>query len=503
MVNAGESIKAMLSFLEAESLCEEVNDDYLLGLLYTQIGVVYKEYYDYLRSLEMFQKSAFSYERAGKELHRLYALVDQANIYKNMEKNEESYRLLHVVLSESKLKGYHSLTELCLGELVMLCVEIKKLTEADLLFHELRQNYDLSTLSSSFLSDVAEIYAIKKEWELVQDILGQAWERAKTQNDTIILHFAEARIHEIRNPQTDAYYAILEGLKKQNRLVRKSMEQPILTVQNYLLATQLEYQQYKLRAERIQRWIIVILILILSVIVIYKGQKWLRKLYRKRIRERLRKKEASHLLDLERLQKEIVVKDENINTLIEDFNRRIDAKDTNFRRVLVKLENELASKNELYDKYVQQTETLQRDKERYVVGMKLLFGERIELIDKFVRIQNSDLGSDRARENALIDTVEELTKKIIKSRAFYKELEEYVNMSCQNVMMRLRMEVKLPDEDYYRQVCYHIAGYSVHSISILMGETKNKIYKRRDRIRKKIEDLNPESMDLFAKCLCK
>ena len=65
MVNAGESIKAMLSFLEAESLCEEVNDDYLLGLLYTQIGVVYKEYYDYLRSLEMFQKSAFSYERAG------------------------------------------------------------------------------------------------------------------------------------------------------------------------------------------------------------------------------------------------------------------------------------------------------------------------------------------------------------------------------------------------------------------------------------------------------
>ena len=76
-------------------------------------------------------------------------------------------------------------------------------------------------------------------------------------------------------------------------------------------------------------------------------------------------------------------------------------------------------------------------------------------------------------------------------------------MSCQNVMMRLRMEVKLPDEDYYRQVCYHIAGYSVHSISILMGETKNKIYKRRDRIRKKIEELNPESMDLFAKCLCK
>ena len=78
-----------------------------------------------------------------------------------------------------------------------------------------------------------------------------------------------------------------------------------------------------------------------------------------------------------------------------------------------------------------------------------------------------------------------------------------MNMSNQDVMKRLRSEVKLPDEDSYRQVCYHIAGYSVYAISSLMSETKNKIYKRRDRIRKNIEDLEPKSMDLFVKHLCK
>ena len=503
MMNARESIKAMLSFLEAENLCEEINDGYLLGLLYTQIGDIYKNHYDYPRSLEMFKKATVCYEQSGKDLHRLYSLVDQASVYKNLGRNEESYRLHQIVLDEGTRKGYRGLTELCLGDLTMLCLKMKKLDEADLFIRELQQHYDISTMSSSFLADVAEIHAIRKEWNLSQEVLQQAWQRAQTENDTIVLYFAEARIHEIRNPQSDTYYSMLEGLKKQASSLRKSMEQPVLTVQNDLLTTKLEYHQYKLRVERIQRWVMLLLVVIASVVLIYSGQRWLRKLYRKRIREQLRKKEASHLLDLECLQKEMAVKDANINNLIEEFNRKIDAKDSNFRRVLVNLENELASKNQLHDEYVQQAEVLRNDKEFYLTKLNQLFVERIELIDEVIRLQHSDLGSDKARKNALNDTIEEFAKKVVKSRTFYKDLEEWVNISNQNVMNRLRSEVKLPDEDSYRQVCYHIAGYSVYGISVLMNETRNKIYKRRDRIRRKIEDLSPKSMDLFICSLSK
>ena len=503
MMNAGESIKAMLSFLEAENLCKKVNDGYFLGLLYTQMGDIYKNYYDYTRSLEMYKKATACYEQSGKDLHRLYSLVDQASAYKNLGKNDESYRLHQIVLDEGTRKGYRRLTELCLGDLTMLCLKMKKLDEADLFIRELQQHYDISAMSSSFLADVAEIHAIRKEWNLAQEVLQQAWQRAQTENDTIVLYFTEARIHEIRTPQSDIYYSMLEGLKKQAGSIRRSMEQPVLTVQNDLLTTKLEYHQYKLRVERVQRWAMLLLVVIASVVFIYGGQKWLRKLYRKRIREQLRKKEASHLLDLECLRKEMAVKDANINNLIEEFNRKIDAKDSNFRRVLVNLENELASKNQLYDVYVQQTEVLRNDKEFYLAKLNLLFGERIELIDEIIRLQHSDLGSDKARKNALNDTVEEYARKVIKSRNFYKDLEEWVNISNQDVMNRLRSEVKLPDEDSYRQVCCHIAGYSVYGISVLMNETRNKIYKRRDRIRKKIEELSPKSMELFIECLSK
>ena len=358
-------------------------------------------------------------------------------------------------------------------------------------------------MSSSFMADVAEIYAIKKDWSLSHKVLQQAWQRAKNNNDSIVLYFAEARIHEMQYPQTETYYLMLKGVKEQNRLVRKRMGQPVLSLQNNLLKTELEYQQYRLRTERMHRWVIVWLVLVLSILVFYVGQKWLRKLYRKRIRERLQKLQTNHKQILESLLKKVEDKDEKIHAIMVEFNHKLDLKDTNFRRVLVELENELASKDRLYNEYVQQTEVLRIKKEHYFTWLNRLFIERIAWVDEMLHIQNSDFGSDKLKEKALNVSVDTYIKKVTKSKRSYMDLEELVNISCQNIMVRLRSEVKLPDEDSYRQVCYHIAGYSVYGISVLMGETKNKIYKRRDRIRKKIEDLNPKSLNLFNAFLCK
>ena len=503
LANAGESIKAMLSFMEAEKLCDVVSDAYLLGLLYTQIGDIYRHYYDYSRSLEKYQKAAILYEGVGKELHRLYALMDQASVCKNMGENEDSYHLLQSVLSESKMKGYQRLEELCLGDCMMLCVKMKRFAEADLYLQKLQQNFDLSSMSSSFMANVAEIYAMKKEWGLSEKVLKQAWLRARTEKDSIMLHFAEAHISEIQHPQTDAYYSMVEGVKKQTLLIRKNMEQPILSVQNNLLVTELEFQQYKLRVERLHRWFALLMVVIISIGIIYVGQKWLRKLYRTKIRERLRKKDASHQQDLLCLQEALAKKDENIRALIDEFNRKTDAKDMNYRRVLVNLENELVLKDKLYDEYVRRVEMMRNDGERYVNRLNLLFKERIKLADGILRIQITDFATDKLKQDALRDFTDSFIKQVVKSKNSYAALEEWVNISNRNVMLRLRSEVKLSDEDSYRQVCYHLAGYSVYAISALMGETKNKIYKRRDRIRKKIEELAPESIDLFIAGLFK
>ena len=497
--NGERYAKAVLSFGESEKLCKEINDGYLVGLLYMQLGYIYKEYYDYSKSLEAFQEASINYKQAGKDLHYLYALTNQASIFKNISKYEESYRLFYDVLEEAKNKNDHDLEEFCLGDLIMLCTESGKLYEADSLYQEFVCKFDMSGMSLAFWVDVSEIYAWKKDWKTSEEILTHAWKHAVTTNDSIRLHLAEAHIEEMRYPQSKAYYALLEGMKKQNRMLRGKMEQPVLSAQSELLEKELEFQQYRLRMEKIHGWILVLFVSCVGLAVIYYGQRWLRKYYHRS----LQKMEDSHKLALEQLQEEMQGKDTKIHRLMEDFNKKLDTKDMNYRRVLVELKNEIESKDKLCNEYIQQTGILQKEKEQMFYCLNQLFRERIELVDAVICVRNSDFGSEKSNENEFHVSVDEFIDKVTKSRKSYQELEKLVNFSCEDVMKRLRSEVKLPDEDSYRQACFHFAGYSVLAISVLMGVTKNMIYKRRGRIRKKIEETSSTSMDLFIKQISK
>jgi tetratricopeptide (TPR) repeat protein len=75
--NAGELHKAILAYTEAEQLADEVKDGYLVGLLYSEFGRIYRLYYDYPKSLEAYQKASQYYELAGKKV-RVNRLIAEA-----------------------------------------------------------------------------------------------------------------------------------------------------------------------------------------------------------------------------------------------------------------------------------------------------------------------------------------------------------------------------------------------------------------------------------------
>ena len=52
--NAKDYQNATLCYMEAEQLADEVGDDYLVGLLYSELGRIYNIYYDYPKSLEAY-----------------------------------------------------------------------------------------------------------------------------------------------------------------------------------------------------------------------------------------------------------------------------------------------------------------------------------------------------------------------------------------------------------------------------------------------------------------
>ena len=92
--------------------------------------------------------------------------------------------------------------------------------------------------------------------------------------------------------------------------------------------------------------------------------------------------------------------------------------------------------------------------------------------------------------------MEQVLKEYGPRKSVYLKLEQTVDECYGGIMQQIRAKVLLPDEESYQQVCYHLAGFSVKVIALLMGDTPNKIYKRRDRIRAKMGIVN-ELMDKY------
>ena len=70
-------------------------------------------------------------------------------------------------------------------------------------------------------------------------------------------------------------------------------------------------------------------------------------------------------------------------------------------------------------------------------------------------------------------------------------------------MMHFRQEMEWTEEADYRRVCYFFAGFSIHLIAILMGETEDSVYQKRHRLRKYLETSDLLYKDLYLVLLCK
>ena len=118
--NGERYLQATSCLMESEQLVEEVGDDYLSGLLYSEMGRIYRLYYDYPKSLEAHQKAAEYYERAGMIRHRNYMWRYQSQVCRNMNKFDESEWLLQKSLASAKEEEDKVLVQLCIDDLVEL-----------------------------------------------------------------------------------------------------------------------------------------------------------------------------------------------------------------------------------------------------------------------------------------------------------------------------------------------------------------------------------------------
>ena len=493
--NGKDYLNATTCYMEAEQLADEVGDDYLAGLLYSELGRIYRLYYDYPKSLEAYQKSAECYERAGKIRHRNYIWYNQSNVCRNLNDYKECERLLQMALAAGKEGRDSSLIRLSLGTLVMQYVEQKEMEKAISLYNELKSYIDENFGSSVFLARLAQMFLSFGNLTEAEQFIKKAWSRASSRLDSIGLYIASADLYSLKGNGERAYRELQKGVVMQTREAKKALQQPILTVQRDYLSEKLEFEAYRLRMEKHLRMLYLLFFsLLLVVVVLYLSRK-------------LKKEKEKARSTIEGLNREMLQKDKESRKKMASLLLELENKDKETVAAIHQLRSELRNQEENYHQYMAVSEQLQHDLQNNFEQKKIftaeLFKNWFEMMGTFVFISEQKDIRESSRMKNIRKETDLMKEKYMTGNKAFRELERMVNTYHDDAMAHFRREVSLSDESDYRRVCYFFAGFSVQTIAWMMDEKVENVYQRRLRLRKFIASSEMPHKELFGFLLSK
>ena len=507
--NGGDFLRATSNYMEAEQLADAVNDGYLQGLLYAEMGRIYRLCYDYSKSLEAHQKAAECYERAGKIRHRNYMWLNQSLIYKNMNQYTESEHLLQQTLLEAKEQEDYDLLRECLGDLILLAIEQGKMSKARLYNEDLEQQNLGYKHSVYFISKVAEMYISEGKLSVAKAYIDEGWNLAIERKDSVYLYISSSLLFSVMGDSNAAYQSLQKGTSLQVKEVHQALSQPVLTAQRDYLVEKLELEAYQLRLEKRYKLLSILFLMMLLAVTVYVFIRIFKR-YKKRTQQTIRflenektKAEVRIASLLTQLDKDREDADLTIAKLKEEIHRNEENSHAEIARLLQHLEQSRGGMKDSLEQLRSELEALQDDNQKLSSQKLELLKNYLEQVVELVLLHNENWHNDNYKIKRVNEKVALLKLHYFAGEKEYKQVEKLVNLYLDNVMVHFRKEVSLVSESDYRRVCYMFAGVSAPYIAQIMDESKEVVYQRRSRLLKKLVSLPCCHKEMFMLLLSK
>ena len=522
--NANKLTQATLAYMEAEQLVDELGDDYLAGLLYKQLGYIYCSYYDFPKSMQAYQKAIEKFANANKPVHKVQTMIRLCGIYRNLNEEETGYRILKTALDEARKLNNQKLIKSCISNLIVVCIDRKQWEEATHWHQEYKSNHSHVKMTIQFEGYIALLHAKNKNFREAFHLMEKSWNNALNLQDSINLYYTKSQLHSMNEAWKEAHQSMEKCITIQNRVIRKSLQQPVLTAQRDFLNQELEHKEYKLHIEKIMRLVSILLVSIIAMTIVFLVWKRLRKDYSKKFR----RLEIENGLQIEKIQKEALEREQSLQSIALLLEQELKEKDYLSVQNINKLKTELeatkqhitdsqkvqiemsdyikelcqqkqALKNEL-DFQTNMVRELKKENKACHVNDNLktkLLKKYFMLMEDMMNLPTKKFKKDEDKQTYLAKLYQDAISDFNGDKNATTKLEKMVNECNNDIMKHLRAEITLPDETYYLLACYLLAGYSVNIIACATKETTNTIYKRREKIRSIIKDSNAIHKDLF------
>ena len=419
LCNNEDYSSAIIAYIKAETLLEELNNGYLAGLLYVQIGNIYRDFHEYNKSLEAYKSAYYHYSIVGLESHMSYALLDIGIAYWNVANTTiaEEYFIKSLRLAESMNDEY--LERICYENLVVLYDEIDEIEKCKTMVAVLNDRFDRSLFSSVCLASMANYNARMQNIEHADNFLAEAWKRAHNKSDSIALYFQSANIMKTIGDVDKALNYFEDGIILQNDKLHIAMQQPIVSIQKDYFQSEAEYNSYRLK-KNLQIYVTLSIIVFLILLIVFMH-----------IRHRFLKKdlEISKYIDLaSELQVSIRDKEAKISEISE--------------RISVSEQAHISKIHEMSGHIAE------------------LFHKQYELLDKLSNTYYETHGCSKEKES-IYEQVKSEINKFANDKKTMAQLERFVNTYKNNVMSHIREEIHSISEQGIILIINELQSFSI------------------------------------------
>lgn len=466
--NAEDYNQAIIAFSNAEKYAKTCEDDFYLGMIYRGMHSIYNRTYNNSDALKYAILSRNHFKKSANELHYIYSLRDIALIYHNLNKFNECLALCDTVKHIAKgIKDtvlYASVLDIEIASTVY-----KTDKEPEKAIQTFNFIVDSLHRNPSFQAwhDIAEAYAETGQYDTAYNIIN----RLKTlvlPNSVAegTLASVQSRIDLAKHDYKNSLLNFQKAVDIQDSLFYTILNQAVVNTQKDYFKRQAEYDAERLRMKNT----IILLIVIASVVTLASiSYFWYRKVKDK---EREKEFETARLMDrISEVRNELISlqreKDEQISSL---------------------------------------TRALESENQEAMSGFReqiySLYQTRFRFFDNICR-QYYSFGMTAAKQKQIFKVVEENIGEVSDDKEIMA-LEEIVDAFRGGVMKKLRAEFPRFKEEDFKVMCYWYAGFSPTAMCVFMKvDDINDIYKRKSRLKARIEKSESPNKDFFISQLPK
>ena len=429
--------KAILEFTKAEKVAERCDSLYM-AFIYLAQSETYSMTHNNLEALKYIKDAYKVYSELSLEYYRDISNLGLAKLYYNINDLPKAESLLNELIISDRVDSIIKATAIQCKAFIMASRDVPDCHNSVLLYNTLLEDYGNTYMSYKDYWAYAYALINSGRQRESQDIVAQL-----SQVDTsTTAYYWQYLIEKSKGNYSEALTLLEKSVTANNIEVTDALKQSLALSQRDYYKSQSELSEYKAN----NRKLTVISISVVSVMILLLVL-WGTSVYIRRQRE-----EKEYYLNY-----------------ADEIRRQLEA---------------------------YRTEDYPELKRKYIE----LYKSKFEVIGNLYE-QYTLFDGKKNAEHAIYERVSSIVEDFRNDYGNIRSLESVLNEDMDNIVANLRNEMPRFKEMDYSIFCFMLIGFDATTISHLLNTTMNVIYIRKSRMKKSIEETNPEHKIQFLEVL--